>query len=125
MLYTGDLGYIDDDGYLFIVDRKKDLIKTSGYQVWPREIEEVISAHPRFTKSELPDCLTRCAEKKQRRGSFSIRARRLTEAEIKSWCRDRLAPYKVPAKYEFVRNFQKPRSARCCVAHCGRRRRVA
>ena len=46
LLFTGDLGYIDEDGYVFIVDRKKDLIKTSGYQVWPREIEEVISAHP-------------------------------------------------------------------------------
>ena len=45
LLYTGDLGYQDEDGYLFLVDRKKDLIKTSGYQVWPREIEEVISAH--------------------------------------------------------------------------------
>ena len=45
-LHTGDLGYLDDDGYLFIVDRKKDLIKTSGYQVWPREIEEVLAAHP-------------------------------------------------------------------------------
>ena len=45
-LHTGDLAYMDDDGYLFIVDRKKDLIKTSGFQVWPREIEEVISAHP-------------------------------------------------------------------------------
>src|SRR5262245_3541780 len=39
-LHTGDLGYMDDDGYVFIVDRKKDLIKTSGFQVWPREIEE-------------------------------------------------------------------------------------
>ena len=46
LLFTGDLGYLDNDGYLFIVDRKKDLIKTSGFQVWPREIEEVISAHP-------------------------------------------------------------------------------
>jgi long-chain acyl-CoA synthetase len=45
-LFTGDLGYLDEDGYLFIVDRKKDLIKTCGFQVWPREIEEVISAHP-------------------------------------------------------------------------------
>ena len=45
-LHTGDLGYLDEDGYVFIVDRKKDLIKTSGFQVWPREIEEVISAHP-------------------------------------------------------------------------------
>ena len=45
-LHTGDLAYMDEDGYVFIVDRKKDLIKTSGFQVWPREIEEVISAHP-------------------------------------------------------------------------------
>ena len=45
-LHTGDLGYLDEDGYLFIVDRKKDLIKTSGYQVWPREIEEVLASHP-------------------------------------------------------------------------------
>ena len=43
-LHSGDLGYMDDDGFVFIVDRKKDLIKTSGFQVWPREIEEVISA---------------------------------------------------------------------------------
>ena len=40
-LYTGDLGYLDEDGYLAIVDRKKDVIKPSGFQVWPREVEEV------------------------------------------------------------------------------------
>ena len=45
-LHTGDLAYIDEDGYVFLVDRKKDMLKTSGFQVWPREIEEVISAHP-------------------------------------------------------------------------------
>src|SRR2546430_3823468 len=45
-LYTGDLGSLDGDGYLTIVDRKKDLIKASGFQVWPREVEEVIATHP-------------------------------------------------------------------------------
>ncbi len=45
-LYTGDLGYMDDDGYVFIVDRKKDLVKSGGFQVWPREVEEVIATHP-------------------------------------------------------------------------------
>ena len=45
-LHTGDLAYMDEDGYVFLVDRKKDMMKTSGFQVWPREIEEVIAAHP-------------------------------------------------------------------------------
>ncbi|MCP4755065.1 MAG: long-chain fatty acid--CoA ligase, partial [Proteobacteria bacterium] len=45
-LYTGDLGYMDEDGFLFIVDRGKDVIKPSGFQVWPREVEEVIASHP-------------------------------------------------------------------------------
>ena len=59
-LHTGDLGYLDDDGYLFIVDRKKDLIKTSGYQVWPREIEEVLAAHPAVAEvgvAGVPDAI--------------------------------------------------------------------
>ena len=45
-LYTGDLGHLDEDGYLTIVDRKKDVIKPSGFQVWPREVEEVIANPP-------------------------------------------------------------------------------
>src|SRR5688572_33143856 len=45
-VHTGDLAYMDDEGYLFIVDRKKDMMKTSGFQVWPREIEEVLATHP-------------------------------------------------------------------------------
>ena len=45
-VHTGDLAYMDDEGYLFIVDRKKDMLKTSGFQVWPREIEEVLASHP-------------------------------------------------------------------------------
>jgi long-chain acyl-CoA synthetase len=102
LLYTGDLGYLDGDGYLFIVDRKKDLIKTSGYQVWPREIEEVISAHPAVAEvgvAGLPDKMrgeTVKAWMVLRPGMSA------TAAEIKSFCRERLAPYKVPSQYEFV-----------------------
>ena len=102
LLYTGDLGYLDEDGYLFIVDRKKDLIKTCGFQVWPREIEEVISAHPAVAEVGvvgLPD---------QLRGE-TVKAwivlrpgQTATGAELKAFCRQKLAPYKVPGKYEFV-----------------------
>jgi long-chain acyl-CoA synthetase len=107
LLYTGDLGYLDADGYLFIVDRKKDLIKTSGYQVWPREIEEVISAHPAVAEvgvAGLPD---------QMRGE-TVKAwivlrpgQSASATDIKAFCRERLAPYKVPSQYEFVTDLPK------------------
>lgn len=107
LLYTGDLGYIDPDGYVFIVDRKKDLIKTSGYQVWPREIEEVISSHPAVAEvavAGLPD------ETKGEIAKAWIILRpgaALTGVEMKSYCRERLAPYKVPTQYEMVTELPK------------------
>ena len=101
-LYTGDLGYLDEDGYLFIVDRKKDLIKTSGYQVWPREIEEVISAHPTVAEVGVvgvPDNMRGETVK-----AFVVFRPGLsaTAAELKTFCRERLAPYKVPSEFEVV-----------------------
>jgi long-chain acyl-CoA synthetase len=107
LLYTGDLGYLDEDGYVFIVDRKKDLIKTCGFQVWPREIEEVISTHPAVFEVGVvgvPDTMrgeTVKAWMVLRPGQTA------TGAEMKAFCRDRLAPYKVPAKYEFVTELPK------------------
>ena len=106
-LYTGDLGYMDEDGYIFIVDRKKDLIKTCGFQVWPREIEEVISSHPAVAEVGVigvPD---------QMRGEV-VKAfvvlrpgHSATPSELKFFCRDRLVHYKVPAKYELVTELPK------------------
>jgi long-chain acyl-CoA synthetase len=106
-LFTGDLGYLDDDGYLFIVDRKKDLIKTCGFQVWPREIEEVISTHPSVAEVGVigvPDNMRGEVVKAfvVLRGDCV-----LSPADLKLYCRDRLAPYKVPAKYEFVADLPK------------------
>jgi len=107
LLYTGDLGYLDEDGYVFIVDRKKDLIKTCGFQVWPREIEEVISSHPAVAEVGvvgLPDKMRGETVK----AWIVLRADMTTTgAELKEFCRERLAPYKVPGKYEFVTELPK------------------
>jgi long-chain acyl-CoA synthetase len=100
-LYTGDLGYLDEDGYLFIVDSKKDLIKVSGFQVWPREVEEVIASHPAVAEvgvAGVPD---------ERQGE-AVKAwvvlrpgQQLTADELRAYCRERLTGYKVPRQIEF------------------------
>ncbi len=106
-LHTGDLGYLDADGYLFIVDRKKDLIKTSGYQVWPREVEEVLAAHPAVAEvgvAAVPDPTKGEAV----RAWVVLRpGHQATEAELRAFCREQLAPYKVPARVEFRRELPK------------------
>ena len=100
-LHTGDLGYLDEDGYVFIVDRKKDLVKTSGYQVWPREIEEALASHPAILEigaAGVPDAVKGEVVKAWvvlRPGHSA------TEQELRAFCRERLAPYKVPAHIEF------------------------
>jgi long-chain acyl-CoA synthetase len=100
-LHTGDLGYLDEDGYLFIVDRKKDLIKTSGFQVWPREIEEVLAQHPSVAEvgvAGVPDATKGEAVKAWvvlRAGASA------SEDELRKFCREQLAPYKVPSHVAF------------------------
>ena len=100
-VHTGDLAYMDEDGYFFIVDRKKDLIKTSGFQVWPREIEEVIAALPSVLEvgvAGVPDAVKGEIAKAWvvlKPGASA------TEDEVRAYCRERLAPYKVPGRVEF------------------------
>ena len=100
-LHTGDLGYLDTDGYLFIVDRKKDLIKTSGNQVWPREIEEVIASHPAVAEVGVAGVADASKGEAVRAWVVLRAGQTTTEAELRAFCRDKLAPYKVPAKVEF------------------------
>jgi long-chain acyl-CoA synthetase len=100
-LHTGDLGYLDADSFLFIVDRQKDLIKTSGYQVWPREIEEVLAAHPSVQEvgvAGVPDDVKGEVVKAwvvKRAGTNP------TLEELRAYCKQNLAPYKTPAHVEF------------------------
>jgi long-chain acyl-CoA synthetase len=106
-LHTGDLGYLDPDGYLFIVDRLKDMIKTSGYQVWPREVEEALAAHPAVKEvgvAGVPD------EKRGERVKAWVVLRHgqtVTETELRDFCRHTLAPYKVPSLVEFRHDLPK------------------
>jgi long-chain acyl-CoA synthetase len=106
-LHTGDLGYLDDDWYLFIVDRKKDLIKTSGCQVWPREIEEVIASHPDVQEvgvAGVPDQLKGEVVK----AWIVVRGgAKLSRDDIRAYCRTKLAPFKVPAQVEFRESLPK------------------
>lgn len=100
-LYTGDIARMDEDGYFYIVDRKKELIKPGGYQVWPREVEEVISDNPKVLEvgvAGIPDPY---------RGE-TVKAwvvvkpgESLSEEEVREWCKERLAKFKVPTQVEF------------------------
>ena len=100
-LFTGDLGYLDGDGYLFIVDRKKDLIKASGFQVWPRDVEEAIAKHPAVAEVGvvgLPD-----PEKGEVVAAFVVLrpGMTVTAEELRAFCKEHLVGYKVPTKIEF------------------------
>ncbi len=100
-LHTGDLGFLDADGYLFIVDRKKDLIKTSGYQVWPREVEEALAAHPAVAEVGVAGVADELKGEVVHGWVVLRSGQTTTEAELRTFCRERLAPYKVPARIEF------------------------
>lgn len=101
-LYTGDIGYLDEDGYLFIVDRKKDVIKPGGFQVWPRDVEEVIAVHPAVLEvgvAGVPDPYQGEAVKAWvvlRTGT------QLSVEELRDHCRKELAAYKIPKHIEFI-----------------------
>jgi long-chain acyl-CoA synthetase len=100
-LHTGDLGYLDSDGYLFIVDRMKDLIKTHGYQVWPREIEEVLATHPAVAEVGVAGVPDEAKGEVAKAWVVLRPGQRASAEELRAFSRERLAPYKVPASVEF------------------------
>ncbi|MFF0416257.1 long-chain fatty acid--CoA ligase [Kitasatospora sp. NPDC004745] len=105
---SGDLGTLDADGYLTIVDRKKDLVLRGGYNVYPREVEEVLARHPAVAQVAvvgLPDEVHGqevCAVVVPRPG---IRPDRELAAGITAWSRERMAAYKYPRRVEFTEAF--------------------
>ena len=100
-LHTGDLGFMDADGYVFIVDRKKDLIKMSGYQVWPREIEEVLAAHPSVAEVGVAGVVDEVKGEAVKAWVVLRSGHSIAESDLRAFCREKLAPYKVPSRIEF------------------------
>jgi long-chain acyl-CoA synthetase len=101
-LLSGDIGMFDDDGYLSVVDRKKDLIIAGGYNIYPVEIDNILFSHPKI----LEACTIGVAD--AYRGE-TVKAfvvvkpgETLTEDEVKKFCKDNLAAYKVPRYVEFI-----------------------
>lgn len=106
-LFTGDVVRMDHDGYFYIVDRKKSLIKVSGFQVWPNEVESVLNSHPLIQESAvggIPDL-----EKGEKVIAWIVvnPGERLDKEEIKEWCNKQLVYYKLPAEIFFVNEIPK------------------
>lgn len=100
-LFTGDLGYINENGYFFIVDRSKDMIIASGYNIYPREIEEILYEHEGIQEAAIigvPDPYRGETVK-----AFVVvkEGYKLDEKELNTFCRKQLAGFKVPRIYEF------------------------
>lgn len=106
-LYTGDIGYFDEDGYLFLTNRKKDVIITGGANVYPREVEEILYRHP----AVLEACVFGVPDSKWgERIVAAVVCRKditVSEEDLISWCRKQLAGYKKPSQISFVSNLPK------------------
>jgi long-chain acyl-CoA synthetase len=99
-LHTGDMGRFDEDGYLYIVERKKDLIIRGGFNIYPRDVEEVLNRHPAVIESAVVGVPS------QRMGE-EVKAFVVTHAPVDAdtlmaYCRESLANYKTPSEIEFV-----------------------
>lgn len=100
-LHTGDVGYLDSDGYLYIVDRIKDLIISGGFNVYPRHVEEVIHAHPAV--EEVAVCGIADPHSGEIVKAF-VKLRQgktVTAAQLRDFCKDKLAPFQMPRRIEF------------------------
>jgi long-chain acyl-CoA synthetase len=106
-MHTGDIGFFDEDGWFYLVDRKKDMISASGFKVWPREVEDVLYGFPGVREAAVvgaPDPY---------RGETVVAfvsaepGLRIDVAELSRFCRERLAAYKCPVEIRLVADLPK------------------
>lgn len=100
-LYTGDIGRMDEDGYFFIEDRKKDMIIASGYNIYPRELEEVLIRHPAVMEVSVAGVPDPKRGETAKAWIVPTPGASITEEEIIDWSKSKLAAYKYPRLVEF------------------------
>lgn len=104
---TGDVGFVDEKGWVYLVDRKKDMINASGFKVWPREVEDVLYAHPAVREAAV------IGEPDEYRGETVVAVVSLRPGaecepdELRTFCRERLAAYKVPREVRIMDDLPK------------------
>jgi len=106
-MYTGDLATMDEDGFFYIVGRKKDMIISSGFNVYPREIEEVLFEHPKVKEASVIGVPHKKRGEAVKAFIVLVQGDKATSEEIIEYCKENLAAYKVPAAVEFRKKLPK------------------
>jgi len=101
-VHTGDIGYVDEEGFVFLVDRKKDMVIVGGYNVYPREVDEVLFKHPKIREAAT------VGKRDPRLGEVLVAfvvldaGVTLTEEEFFEYCKTEMVKYKRPVEVHFV-----------------------
>ena len=106
-LRTGDVGFMDADGWFYVVDRKKDMINASGYKVWPREVEDVLYTHPDIREAAVVGVPDEYRGETVKAYVSLIDGATVTVAELVEFCKENMAAYKYPRTVEIVGDLPK------------------
>jgi long-chain acyl-CoA synthetase len=106
-LYTGDIATMDEEGYFYIVDRKKDLIISGGYNIYPREIDEVLHSHPLIKEAVSVGIPHEARGEIVKAFVVPHEGATLSRSDVISFCREKLANFKVPRQVEFRNDLPK------------------
>jgi len=105
--FTGDIGKFDEDGYLSIVDRKKDMIIAGGYNIYPVELDDILMGHPKILEACTIGIPHEYRGETVKAFIVTKEGETLTEEEITAYCKEKLAAYKVPKIFEFIEELPK------------------
>ncbi|MBU1109215.1 MAG: long-chain fatty acid--CoA ligase [Candidatus Riflebacteria bacterium] len=106
-LYTGDIGYRDDEGYFYVTDRKKDLIISGGYNIYPREVEEILFKHPKIKEAVVVGVKHQTRGEAPRAFIVLVEGETIERSDLINFCRKHMANYKVPRDIEFRESLPK------------------